>query len=137
MHLRPGSVARAGRPGVADGRAGPCVKLGVVDLGLFGEDVLQGAVFGRVVGDVVLPVPDDVEQGAGKDTDGVGVVVASVAGTLVELVTPGVGSAGVAGEIGDGVSELFSQAQPKPTARILPDCLPKISTQRPTRTTVA
>src|ERR1039457_6348499 len=53
---------------------------------LLGFDVaLERAVFDGVVGDAVLPAaPDDVEPGSGEDADGVGVVVASVAGALVE-----------------------------------------------------
>ena len=65
-------------------------------------------MFGGVVGDAVLPAaPDDVQPGAGEDADGVGVVVASVAGALVEVGGPGVGVVGVAGEVDDGAAELF------------------------------
>ena len=72
------------------------------------EEPLEGAVLGRVVGGVVLPaVPDDVEPGSGEHAGGVGVVVASGAGLAVEVGGPGVGAAGVAGEVGDGVAELF------------------------------
>ena len=77
---------------------------------LFGvsEDSLEGVVLGGVVGGSVLPaVPDDVQPGAGEDAHGVGVVVSSVAGALVEVGGPGVGVAGVAGEVGDGVAQLF------------------------------
>ena len=63
---------------------------------------------GGVVGGAVLPaVPDDEQPGAGEDADGVGVVVAAGAGAVVEVGGPGVGAAGVAGEVGDGVAELF------------------------------
>ena len=63
---------------------------------------------GGVVGGFVLPaVPDDEQPGAGEDADGVGVVVAAGAGSLVEVVGPGAGAAGVAGEVGDGIAELF------------------------------
>ncbi len=73
-----------------------------------GEHALQGVVFFGVVADFGLPaVPDDVEPGAGEDADGVRVVVASLAGALVEVGGPGVGVSGVAGEVGDGVAELF------------------------------
>src|SRR5690242_13302927 len=67
------------------------------------EDALQGVVFGGVVGDAVLPAaPDDVEPGSGEDADGVGVVVASIAGALVEVGGPRVGVVGV----DDGAAEL-------------------------------
>jgi hypothetical protein len=50
------------------------------------QDGLQGPVFGRVVGDAILPAaPDDVQPGAGEDPDGVGMVVAAVAGSGVEV----------------------------------------------------
>lgn len=52
-------------------------------------------------------VPDDVEPGSGEDAYGVGVVVASVAGSSVEVGGPGVGVSAVAGEVGDCVAELF------------------------------
>ena len=63
---------------------------------------------GGVVGGVVLPaVPDDEQPGAGQDAHCVGVVVAAGAGALVEVGGPGVGLAAVAGEVADGVAELF------------------------------
>ena len=72
------------------------------------EEALEGVVLGGVVGGVVLPaVPDDEQPGAGEDADGVGVVVAAGAGLVVEVGGPGVGVAGVGGEVGDGVAELF------------------------------
>src|SRR5271169_6776473 len=72
------------------------------------QEALEGAVFGGVVVDAVLPaVPDDGEPGAGKDADGVWVVVASGSGAPVEVGGPRVGSAGVAGEVADGVAQLF------------------------------
>jgi hypothetical protein len=72
------------------------------------EQCLEGAVFGGVVGDSVLPaVPDDVEPGAGEDTDRVGVVVSSGDGAVVKVGGPGVGVSAVAGEVGDGFAELF------------------------------
>jgi hypothetical protein len=52
--------------------------------------------------------PDDVEPGAGEDADGVGVVVAAVACSLVEVGGPGVGVVGVAGEVDDGAAESFA-----------------------------
>ena len=65
-------------------------------------------VFGGVVGDAVLPAaPDDVEPCSGEDAYGVGVVVTSVAGALVEVGGPGVGVVGVAGEVDDRSAELF------------------------------
>lgn len=51
--------------------------------------------------------PDDEQPGSGEDTDGVGVVVASGAGAVVEIGGPGICSAGVCGELGDGVARLF------------------------------
>ena len=72
------------------------------------EDRLECSVVGGVVGDAVVPaVPDDVCPGAGEDADGVGVVVAAGDGSGVEVGGPGVGVAGVAGEVAEGVSELF------------------------------
>ena len=69
---------------------------------------LECPVFGRVVGDPVLPaVPDDEEPGAGEDADGVRMVVAAADGTAVEVGGPGVGMAGVAGEVADRVAQLF------------------------------
>ena len=73
-----------------------------------GEEALECAVVGGVVGDLVLPaVPDDVEPGSGEDADGVGVVVSACSGAVVEVGGPGVGVAGVGGEVGEGVAELF------------------------------
>src|SRR5579872_3604821 len=72
------------------------------------EQGLECAVAGGVVGGLVLPaVPDDEQPGAGEDADGVGVVVASGAGAVVEVGGPGACVAGVAGEVGDGVAELL------------------------------
>ncbi len=72
------------------------------------EQCLEGAMFGGVVGESVLPaVPDDVEPGAGEDSDRVGVVVSSGDGAVVQVGGPGVGVSAVAGEVGDGVAELF------------------------------
>lgn len=48
---------------------------------------------------------DHEEPGAREDAYGVGVVVASVTGALVEVDGPGVGVPGVAAEIGDGVAQ--------------------------------
>jgi len=70
---------------------------------ILAEDALEGVVLAGVVGFAGLPaVPDDVEPGAGEDADGVGVVVAAVTGSLVEVLGPGVGAAGVAGEVAVG-----------------------------------
>ena len=53
-------------------------------------EALEGPVAGRVVGGFVLPaVPDDEQPGAGEDADGVGVVVATGPGSLVEVIGPG------------------------------------------------
>src|SRR4051794_2815028 len=71
------------------------------------QEVLEGAVLGGVVGGVVLPaVPGDVGPGAGEDACCVWVVVAACAGAGVEVGGPGVGAAGVGGEVGDGVAQL-------------------------------
>ena len=48
-----------------------------------------------------------MQPGAGEDADGVGVVVAAVAGSSVEVVGPGVGGVGVAGAVGDGAAQLL------------------------------
>src|SRR5512147_3050150 len=80
----------------------------IVDVGLFGEDALQGVVAGGLVGDVVLPaVPDDVEPGASEDAHGVRMVVAAGQGAPVEVGGPGVGAAAVGGEVADRVAQLF------------------------------
>src|ERR1700737_3953753 len=74
---------------------------------LFEED-LEGAVGCWVVGGVVLPAaPDDVCPGAGENAYGVGVVVSAGDGLSVEICGPGVGVAGVAGEVAQGVSQLL------------------------------
>src|SRR4051812_48446077 len=71
------------------------------------EEALEGSVSGGVVGGVVVPaVPDHVEPGAGEDAHGVWVVLAAGDGLVVEVRGPGVGSAGVAGEVADGVAQL-------------------------------
>ena len=60
---------------------------------------------GGVVWGVCLPAaPDDVEPGAGEHADGVGVVVSAGAGAVVEIGGPGVGVAGVVGEVADRVA---------------------------------
>ena len=85
------------------------------------EKVLEGAVAGGVVGGVVCQqrqmTPD---PGSGEDADGVGVVVASVAGSLVELGGPGVRVPGVAGEVAEGVAEFLVGAEPEADAAGLP-----------------
>jgi len=76
-----------------------------------------------VVGSVVLPaVPDDVEPCAGEDAYGVGMVVSAGDGAVVEVGCPGVGASRVAGEVGDGIAQLFVASPAKPTVRTLPDC---------------
>ena len=71
-------------------------------------EALQSSVFVGVVGDALLPaVPDDEEPCAGKDADGVRMVVTSVDGPLVKVGGPGVGASGVGGEVTDGIAELF------------------------------
>ncbi len=57
---------------------------------------------------MILPAtPDDVCPGSGEDADGVWMVMPAVPGVLVELLGPGVGSAAVAGEVAESVTELF------------------------------
>jgi len=72
------------------------------------EKVLEGAVAGGVVGGVVCQqrqmTPD---PGSGEDADGVGVVVASGAGLVVQLSGPGVDVAGVGGEVTQRVPRLL------------------------------
>src|SRR2546426_818480 len=76
------------------------------------EDALERAVVVGVVGEVVLPTaPDDVRPGSSEDADGVGMVVAAGSGSVVEVSGPGVGVAGVCGEVAQGVAE-FSVAPP-------------------------
>src|SRR6185503_12707410 len=90
-------------------RGEPVMSSPVSSGGLFVlQECLEGAVLSRVVGDVVLPaVPDDVEPGAGQDAHGVGVVVTAGASAAVEVLGPGVCAAGVGGEVGDGVAQVF------------------------------
>src|SRR4029079_4327671 len=71
-------------------------------------EAVEAVVAGGVVGGVVLPeAPDDAEPGAAEDADRVGVVVASGAGALVDVVGPGVVVAAAVGEDADGVAEVF------------------------------
>src|SRR6266536_227667 len=78
------------------------------------EEVLKGAVDGRVVGGVVLPAaPDDADPGSCEDPDGVGVVVATGAGLLVQLGGPGVDVAGVGSEVAYRVAELLVRTPPE------------------------
>src|SRR5713101_813997 len=66
--------------------------------GLFLEGCRR-LVLGGVVGGVVGPAGvDDAGPGAGEDSDGVGVVAASLDGALVDVGGPGTGVAGVVGE---------------------------------------
>ena len=62
------------------------------------QECLECAVLRGVVGGSVLPaVPYDVEPSSGQDAYGVGVIVASCAGSSVEVLGPGVGPSGIAG----------------------------------------
>ena len=86
------------------------------------EEVLERSVLVGIVGAGVLPaVPDHEQPCAGENPNRVGVVVAAVAGPLVEVGGPGVSLAAVAGEVAYGVAEVLSQAQRKLTTRLLPD----------------
>src|SRR5256886_2139169 len=72
------------------------------------EEGLKGTMLGGVVGGAVLPaVPDHEEPGASQDANRMGVVFAAGDGAAVEIGGPGVGADGVAGEVADGVAELF------------------------------
>jgi hypothetical protein len=72
------------------------------------EQCLERAVAGGVVGLVVLPAaPDHVQPGPGDDPHRVRVAVPAGPGLLVELRRPGVGEAGVGGEVADRVAQLF------------------------------
>ena len=72
------------------------------------DEALKRSVPVGVVGGVVLPaVPDDVEPCAGEDAYGVGMVVSAGDGAVVEVGGPEVGASRVAGEVGDGVAQLF------------------------------
>jgi hypothetical protein len=53
---------------------------------LVGDQSVEGALFVRFVGQIVLPaVPDDEQLGAGEDVDGMGVVVSAGDGSAVEV----------------------------------------------------
>jgi hypothetical protein len=78
------------------------------------DDGAVGAVAGGVVGLVVLPAPPDhVEPGAGEDPDGVRVAVPAGPGPVIDVRGPGVGEAGVGGEVADRVAELFVRGPPE------------------------
>jgi hypothetical protein len=88
-----------------DGMSSPVSSRGLLMLLQHG---LEGSVFVGVVGTVGLPAaPDHVEPGTGEDAGGVRVIVAAGDGAIVEIGGPGIGSPGVAGEVADGVSQLF------------------------------
>src|SRR2546430_7115747 len=72
------------------------------------EEGLKGTMLGGVVGGAVLPaVPDHEEPGASQDANRMGVVFAAGDGAAVEIVGPGGGAAGAAGEVADGVAAAF------------------------------
>src|SRR5512144_2761214 len=72
------------------------------------------AVAGGVVGLVVDPAAvDDADPGAGEHADRVRVVVAAVAGPLVDLGGPGAGVPAVVGEGGDGGAEALVAGPPE------------------------
>jgi hypothetical protein len=55
---------------------------------LGGEQALEGAVAGRVVGDGVVPaVPDNVQPGSGQDSHRVGVVFPRAVGEVADRMT--------------------------------------------------
>jgi hypothetical protein len=75
--------------------------------GLSGERGCS-AVSGGVVRDAVDPAaPDDADPGAGQDAHGVGVVLASAAGVVVDAGGPRAWVAAVVGEGDDRVAESF------------------------------
>src|SRR5260370_18242197 len=70
------------------------------------QDALEGSVLGGVVGGAFLPAaPDDQDPGAGQDAGGVRVVLAAVAGGLVDGRGPGAGVPGAGREVADGIAE--------------------------------
>jgi hypothetical protein len=78
------------------------------DLLILAEKLLESSVSLGIVGGVGGPaLPNDVDPGAGEDSHGVGVVVAAGSGFGVEVGGPGVFVAAVAGEVADGVAQLF------------------------------
>ncbi len=84
------------------------------------DQALVGAVVGGVVGDAVLPAaPDHSKPRSGQDAHGVGVAVASGARLVVEVGGPGVGVAGVAGEVHDGLAQLLVAGEPEGDGLVL------------------
>ena len=76
---------------------------------LVGEQALQGAVAGRVVGGVVLPaVPDHIQPRSGQDAHRVRVVFAAGDRGVADLGRPRIGVPGAVGEVADRVAELFA-----------------------------
>src|SRR6266540_2239950 len=73
---------------------------------LGGQDAVEAAVVGGVVGVVVLPgAPDDAQPGAAEDAERVWVVAAAGDRVLVDLLRPGVVFAACVGEDADGAAE--------------------------------
>jgi len=73
---------------------------------LLGEDLVEGAVSGRLVGRVVLPAaPEHATPCASEDTDRVGMIAATSAGALVDVMSPGMP---VSGAVGEG-THVFAQ----------------------------
>jgi hypothetical protein len=80
-----------------------CGLLGAGALG--GEQALEAAVAGGVVGGAVVPAfPDHIQPGAGEDLDRVGVVFAAGDRGVVDLGGPGAGVAGAVGEVADRIA---------------------------------
>jgi hypothetical protein len=66
----------------------------------------RGSVQGGIIGHAVDPAgPYDAYPGAGKDADGMGMVLAGGAGVGVDLGRPGTGVPAVVGEGGHGSAE--------------------------------
>jgi hypothetical protein len=76
---------------------------------LGGEQALEAAVAGGVVGGAVVPAfPDHIQPGAGEDPDRVGVVFPAGYRGVVGLGGPGAGVAGAVGEVTDPIAQLLA-----------------------------
>lgn len=75
---------------------------------ILSEQGLKGSMLGGIVGSPVLPaVPDHIRPGPREDAGGVRMVLAAGDGVVIQLGGPGVGAAGVGGEVADRVARLF------------------------------
>jgi hypothetical protein len=81
-------------------------------------------VFGRVVGDAVLPAaPDDVDPGSGEDACGVGMVMASRDGLGVQVVGPELAWWESPAKSMTAPRSCLSTAHRKGTTLTFPDCI--------------